>query len=166
MGRTCKPNKTTASQSHPVANETNSIQTLNIRGTFLVTQAFLNLLPSPTTPAKIVTLTTSAAYDVFFSLSAYGISKLAALELMAYVAAENPGVVAVAVHPGVVPTDMVIGSFKRFAGDTPGLVSGLGVWLAAWSGVDRRFLNGRFVSANCKLVMVLLFGWMSALTAG
>jgi len=117
-----------------------------------MTQSFLKLLPTPTTPAKIVTLTTGAAYEVFPTLSAYGISKLAVLELMTYVAAENPEVVAVAVHPGIVPTDMVIDYFKPFALDTPELVGGLGVWLAAWEGVDRKFLNGRFVSANCKFV--------------
>ncbi|EFQ91740.1 hypothetical protein CFE70_006360 [Pyrenophora teres f. teres 0-1] len=122
--------------------------TLNIRGTFLMTQSFLHQLPSPETQAKIVTLTTGAAYEVFPSLSAYGISKLAVLELMTYVAAENPNVVAVALHPGVVNTEMVIDTFKRFALDTPELVGGVGVWLAGWEGVDRKFLGGRFVSAN------------------
>lgn len=70
---------------------------------------------------------------------------------MAYVAAENPNVLAVAVHPGIVPTEMTIESFMPFAKDTPGLVAGLGVWLASWEG-GREFLNGRFVSANCKSV--------------
>lgn len=113
-----------------------------------MTQSFLHQLPTPETPAKIITLTTGAAYEVFPSLSAYGISKLAVLELMTYVAAENPNVVAVALHPGIVNTEMVIGMFKRFALDTPELVGGVGVWLAGWEGVDRGFLGGRFVSAN------------------
>ena len=113
-----------------------------------MTQQFLKLLPSPDTPAKIVTLTTSAAYQVYPTLSAYGISKLAVLELMAYVTAENPNVVATALHPGIVDTEMTIESFKRFAYDTPELVGGIGVWLAAWEGIDRSFLSGRFVSAN------------------
>ncbi|KAL6704518.1 hypothetical protein ACN47E_008147 [Coniothyrium glycines] len=122
--------------------------TLNIRGTFLVTQSFLKQLPSPETPAKIVTLTTSAAYDVFPALSAYGLSKLAVFELMTYVATENPNVIAVALHPGVVETEMTVDSFKKFALDTPELVGGVGVWLAGWEGVDRSFLSGRFVTAN------------------
>jgi NAD(P)-dependent dehydrogenase (short-subunit alcohol dehydrogenase family) len=75
-------------------------------------------------------------------------SKLAAFELMTYVAAENPNIVAVALHPGVVNTEMTIDSFKRFALDTPELVGGMGVWLAAWEGTDIGFLSGRFVSAN------------------
>lgn len=124
------------------------LQTLNTRGTFLMTQHFLKSLPSPSTPAKIITLTTGAAYEVFPTLSAYGISKLTVLELMTYVAAENPNVFAVAVHPGIVATDMVIDMFKKFALDTPELVGGTGVWLAGWEGVDRSFLGGRFVSVN------------------
>jgi NAD(P)-dependent dehydrogenase (short-subunit alcohol dehydrogenase family) len=100
------------------------------------------------TPAKIITLTTGAAYEVFPALSAYGISKLAVLELMTYVAAENAKVLAVALHPGVLDTEMTIESFMRFALDTPELVGGIGAWLAGWEGVDRDFLSGRFVSAN------------------
>ncbi|EDU43895.1 conserved hypothetical protein [Pyrenophora tritici-repentis Pt-1C-BFP] len=122
--------------------------TLNIRGTFLIIKSFLQQLPTPETPAKIVTLITAAAYEVFPSLSAYGISKLAVLELMTYVAAENPNVFAVALHPGIIDTEMLIDTFKRFALDTPELIGGVGVWLAGWEGVDRRFLGGRYVSAN------------------
>jgi NAD(P)-dependent dehydrogenase (short-subunit alcohol dehydrogenase family) len=85
-----------------------------------VTQGFLKLLPTPETHAKIITLTTGAAYEVFPGLSAYGLSKLSAFELSTYVAAENPNVVAVALHPGIVMTDMTIESFVRFAKDTPG----------------------------------------------
>jgi NAD(P)-dependent dehydrogenase (short-subunit alcohol dehydrogenase family) len=113
-----------------------------------MTQSFLKQLPAPDAPARIVTLTTGAAYEVFPALSAYGISKLAAFELMTYVAAENPNVVAVALHPGVVNTEMTTDSFKKFALDTPELVGGVGVWLASWEGVDVGFLSGRFVSAN------------------
>lgn len=108
----------------------------------------MKLLPSPDTPARIITLTTGAAYLVFPTMSAYGISKLAVLELMAYVAAENPNVVATALHPGVVNTEMTKDVFKRFALDTPELVGGIGVWLAGWEGADRSFLSGRFVASN------------------
>lgn len=125
-----------------------AIQTINIRGTFLATQQFLKLLPSPETPAKIITMTTGAAYQVFPTMSAYGLSKLAVLELMTYIAVENPNVVATALHPGVVDTEMTKEYFKRFADDTPELVGGVGVWLAAWEGPDRNFLSGRFVAAN------------------
>lgn len=93
-------------------------------------------------------MTTGAAYMVFPNLSAYGVSKLATLQLMAFVAAENPNVVATSLHPGVVDTDMTAEYFKRFALDTPELVGGAGTWLAGWEGPDRGFLSGRFVAAN------------------
>jgi NAD(P)-dependent dehydrogenase (short-subunit alcohol dehydrogenase family) len=113
-----------------------------------MTQSFLKQLPTPETPAKIVTLTTGMAFEVFPAASAYGISKLVVLELMAYVAVENPNVFAVALHPGIIDTEMMKDVFKPFALDTPELVGGIGVWLAGWEGADRNFLNGRFVSAN------------------
>jgi NAD(P)-dependent dehydrogenase (short-subunit alcohol dehydrogenase family) len=122
--------------------------TMNIHGTFLITQQFLKALPSSNTPAKIVTLTSGTAYFVIPEASAYGLSKLGVLQLMAYVAAENPNVVAVALHPGIVATGMVQPAFEKFALDTPELVGGVGAWLAGWKGPDRSFLNGRFVSAN------------------
>ena len=113
-----------------------------------MTQSFLKQLPAPDTPARIVTLTTGAAYEVFPALSAYGISKLAAFELMTYVAAENPNVIAAALHPGIVNTEMTTDARKRYALDTPEVVGGVPVWLAGWEGVDNGFLSGRFVSAN------------------
>lgn len=67
---------------------------------------------------------------------------------MAYVAAENPNVVAIALHPGIVDTEMTKDIFRKFALDTPELVGGIGVWLAGWDGPDRSFLSGRFVAAN------------------
>jgi hypothetical protein len=67
---------------------------------------------------------------------------------MTYVAAENPNIVAVALHPGIVDTDMTIDSFKRFALDKPELVGAVAVWLAGWNDPSRHFLSGRYVSAN------------------
>ncbi|KAF1968685.1 NAD(P)-binding protein [Bimuria novae-zelandiae CBS 107.79] len=119
--------------------------TINIYGTFLTTHSFLAALP-PSAPARIITLTTGAAYEVFPALSSYGLSKLAAFQLMTYVAAENPNVVAVAVHPGIVPTDMLKESFAPFAKDTPALVGGVATWAASWE--ERDWLSGRYVSAN------------------
>ncbi|KAL5423481.1 hypothetical protein PMIN04_003872 [Paraphaeosphaeria minitans] len=96
---------------------------VNIYGTFLTTQGFLKLLPD------------------------YGLSKLVVFELMDYFRAENPNVTAVAVHPGIVPTDMLKDAFAPFAHDTPQLVGGLGTWIAGWEGADRAFLSGRYLSA-------------------
>lgn len=113
-----------------------------------MTRSFLKLLPSSETQARIITVTTGASYAVFPGVSAYGLSKLVVLQLMEYIAAENPNVLAVAIHPGVIPTDMTFDIFMPFAQDTPQLVGGLATWLAAWEGPTRDFLRGKYVSAN------------------
>jgi NAD(P)-dependent dehydrogenase (short-subunit alcohol dehydrogenase family) len=122
-------------------------KTLNIRGTFLMTQSFLAALPTPETPAKIVSLSSGVAYEVMPALSAYGISKLAVFNLMTYVALEHPNVVAVALHPGIVVTEMTVESFRPFAHDTFELVGGTAVWLSSFE-ESRNWLSGRYVSAN------------------
>lgn len=43
-------------------------------------------------------------------LSAYGISKLAIVKLMEYIAAENPSIFTAALHPGMVETEIFKGS--------------------------------------------------------
>ncbi|KAF8860375.1 NAD(P)-binding protein [Acephala macrosclerotiorum] len=116
---------------------------VNGRGTFLATEGFLNLLGEK--KGTIINLTTGAAHSISPGLSAYPMSKLLSLQLGAYVAAENPNVTAISLHPGVLPTDMTIESFKRFALATPELVGGVSVWLATDKAA---FLTGRYVNAN------------------
>jgi NAD(P)-dependent dehydrogenase (short-subunit alcohol dehydrogenase family) len=117
---------------------------VNVKGTFLVTQGFIQALPSDT-HASVVSLTTGASYTVIPGISAYSISKLAVLQLSAYVAAENPQITAVALHPGVVDTEMTIDAFKKFADDTPELVGGAAVWAAS----DKaKFMSGRYLNSN------------------
>ncbi|TVY91615.1 Short chain dehydrogenase [Lachnellula willkommii] len=67
------------------------------------------------------------------------------LQLQTYVALENPNVIAIALHPGIVITGMTTGAFEPFAKCTPELVEGLGVWLSTGKAA---FLNGRYVSSN------------------
>jgi NAD(P)-dependent dehydrogenase (short-subunit alcohol dehydrogenase family) len=116
----------------------------NTRGTFLITQRFLKLLGKERS-GWIVTVTTAAAIMVFPGMSAYSLSKLASLQMQAFVATENPNVTAVALHPGIVMTEMTGDFFKPFAKDTPGLVGGLGVWLSTEKAA---FLSGKYVEAN------------------
>lgn len=78
-------------------------------------------------------------------MSSYFLSKLAALQLSAFVAAENENVTAVSVHPGLVATDMTLDMFRPFAFDAPALVGGTAVWLCSGRA---RFLGGRFVAVN------------------
>ncbi|PVH71991.1 NAD(P)-binding protein [Cadophora sp. DSE1049] len=117
---------------------------VNGRGTFLITQGFLQLLGKEK-KGSVINLTTGAAVSTFPGISSYAISKLIHIQLAAYIAVENPNVTAVALHPGTVHTDMTLDSFVRFSLDTPELVGGVGVWLATDKAA---FLTGKYVSAN------------------
>jgi len=117
---------------------------INTMGVFLMSKWFLELLGKDKQGA-IVTMNTGVSTFVGPGMSSYSISKTASLRIMEYVAAENPNVTAVSLQPGVVKTDMVVDTFKRFALDTPELVGGTGVWLATDAA---KFLSGRFISAN------------------
>ena len=96
-------------------------------------------------PGAIVSLTAGLAVMVRPGVSAYSVSKLANYQMMPFIAAENPQVTAVGLHPGIVKTRLVSGEMARFAKDTPALVGGFAVWLATDAA---RFLTGRFVASN------------------
>lgn len=90
-------------------------------------------------------------WGIYPGSSAYSLSKLVNLQMAAYVASESQlstakkNVTSVALHPGIVRTDMTLDSFKKFSLDTPELVGGVAVWLAT----DKaRFMNGRVMNSN------------------
>lgn len=117
---------------------------MNVKGTFLVTKHFLQLV-GKSKPATVININSGGAVTVTPGMSGYSISKLAMTHMVPFVAAEFPLVTAVAASPGVVMTDMTMDAFKRFAKDTPQLIGGFSVWLAT----DKaKFLNGRYVCAN------------------
>lgn len=109
-----------------------------------MTSHFLKSLPKES-PGNIINLTSGASYGVYPGMSAYSLGKLINLQMTTYIAAENPNVTAMALHPGVVDTEMTVDSFKRFALDTPELVAGVAVWLCT---EKAKFLNGRYVNSN------------------
>jgi NAD(P)-dependent dehydrogenase (short-subunit alcohol dehydrogenase family) len=117
---------------------------INLKGPFLMSRRFLKML-GPDLRGTIVTMNTGIAATINPGMSSYSLSKSASLRLVEFIAAEHPNVTAVSLQPGVVMTDMVVESFKRFALDTPELVGGTGVWLST---DNARFLTGRFISAN------------------
>jgi NAD(P)-dependent dehydrogenase (short-subunit alcohol dehydrogenase family) len=85
-----------------------------VKGTFLVTQAFLKLLCTEQ-QGTIVTMSTGIAYIVGTGMSAYSISKMASVRLAEYVAAEYPDVCSISRQPGIVKKDMVTGK-HNFSG--------------------------------------------------
>lgn len=78
-------------------------------------------------------------------MSSYSLSKLVNLQIQVFVAAEISNVTAVAIHPGIVMTDMAMDMFVPFAKDTPELIGGLGVWLAT---DQAAFLDGKYIGSN------------------
>lgn len=119
---------------------------VNAKGPYLLIRSFLRLLPSPSTPATIVNVSSWQAFEVVPPMGGYFMSKWAADVLAQYVGAEYANVTAVAVHPGLVKTDMLREPFRSlFSLDTPGLVGSTAVWLCH---EDAKFLSGRWIAAN------------------
>lgn len=85
---------------------------VNVKGTFLMTNAFLSLLPPDIQRRRptVITLTAPVAASLYPGWSSYSISKMAAWRIADYVAAECPHVTSVALQPGLVMTDMVLGN--------------------------------------------------------
>lgn len=118
---------------------------INTKGTFLVSRAFIRQLPSKETPATIITVVSSAAWNTLAHLSGYSISKAGAVQLAQHIAAGYPNINSVSLHPGLVDTDMLMDQFRRFTRQTPELIGGLGVWL---SHPEARFLSGRAIGSH------------------
>jgi NADP-dependent 3-hydroxy acid dehydrogenase YdfG len=74
---------------------------VNIRGTMLVTKHFL-VLTGTTYSATLIYLSSGAGLVIVPGSSAYGITKLADLQLAAFASAENSNVTAIAFHSGIV----------------------------------------------------------------
>jgi NAD(P)-dependent dehydrogenase (short-subunit alcohol dehydrogenase family) len=83
---------------------------VNLKGPYLVTKAFLPLLLKGG-DKTIVTTSSVGAHCVSPTLSAYQTSKLAVLRFTEFVSKEyaGQGVLAYAIHPGNIPTDMLGG---------------------------------------------------------
>ncbi|KAK7541483.1 hypothetical protein IWX49DRAFT_613115 [Phyllosticta citricarpa] len=120
---------------------------VNLHGPFLLVREFLRGLPAnPTTHRpSFVAISSSASVEVIPGLSNYCLAKGALNRLVEFVAAENPRVSAVAMHPGIITTAMSIKEFEPFEGDSMELVGGMAVWLA---GDHARWLTGRYVGVN------------------
>jgi NAD(P)-dependent dehydrogenase (short-subunit alcohol dehydrogenase family) len=118
-----------------------------------VTRSFLSQLPAPSSTtdtsskssASVIFLSSGAALIALPGGSAYSLSKLADLRLASFVAVERPDVHSVAIHPGIVPTDMATDFFKPYAVDTPELAGGVVNWA---TNAESGFLAGRYISVN------------------
>ena len=110
-------------------------------------RAFLGQLPPASdAPAAIVNVSSWQPFFVTPQISGYSMSKYIVDNLATYVAAEYPNVTAVALHPGLVATDMLREPFgSNFDHTSLELVGGTAVWLCQ---EKAKFLSGRWISAN------------------
>lgn len=129
---------------------------INIKGVYLTTRSFLPLLLK-STHKTIVNLSSIGAHVLQPGASAYQSTKFALLRLTEFTAAEygEQGVVAFAVHPGGVPTELANGMPREMhvvLKDTPELAADTMVWLTA---ERREWLAGRYVSCTWDMPELL-----------
>lgn len=120
------------------------LKEINLKGPLLVVHEFLNLVGT-SREAVVINVTSAMGFVVIPGKASYSLSKLALTHLSRYIAAENPNVRAISLHPGTIMTDIMSAWLVRFAKDTPELAGGCAVWLTT---KEAAFLNGRYVSAN------------------
>jgi NAD(P)-dependent dehydrogenase (short-subunit alcohol dehydrogenase family) len=123
---------------------------VNVLGLYLVISAFI---PLAKPDATIINISTAIAHLFPFpGFSSYGATKLAGAKLLDYVAAANPGLRVVNVHPGqVTETEMSgkakgseLGDLNSHIDDAQ-LAGDFTVWVAS---EEAKFLKGKFVWVN------------------
>ncbi|KAI0956387.1 hypothetical protein AcV7_006806 [Taiwanofungus camphoratus] len=126
------------------------VWTVNVRGTYHVTRSFLPLLIDCGGDKTIVNMTSIGAHLLGTHVSAYQTTKLAIMRFTELIVAEysEKGVLAYAVHPGAVATDMsatMPASMQHLVVDTLELASHTVAWLVQ---ERREWLAGRYVSCQ------------------
>lgn len=85
---------------------------INVKGTYLVTREFLKVLGSER-PGVIINISSAATTVNRPGNCSYALSKLAISRMAEYVELENKNVICVALNPGTVKTEMVLGESNR-----------------------------------------------------
>ena len=94
-------------------------QELNLKGTYLATQAYLRLLPK-SQHGSVITVSSIASDLIEPGISSYALTKLALNRFNEFLSLENPNVQAVVYHPGTVLTPILddLPQIRPFALDT------------------------------------------------
>ncbi|KAH9206911.1 hypothetical protein DL95DRAFT_314656, partial [Leptodontidium sp. 2 PMI_412] len=124
--------------------------TVNLKGPYLITRACLPYLTQSQPGGQIVNVSSVSAHRLIKGISAYSTAKFALLQFTEFTQAEynDKGVIAIAVHPGAVATEMGLQNPKsihhtlvdtlELAGDT-----------ISWLTRERReWLGGRYLSVT------------------
>ena len=123
---------------------------VNFKGTYLMTRAFLPLLLKGA-QKTIVNMSSIGAHLTRPGASAYQTGKLAMLRLTQFTAVEyaKDGIIAIGLHPGAVPTEMVLENLPpdlhHKLVDSPELAADTIAWLTQQR---RVWLSGRYLSAS------------------
>ncbi|GBE89715.1 Short chain dehydrogenase citE [Sparassis crispa] len=130
---------------------------VNIRGTYNVTRAFLPLLIECGGDKTIINMSSAAAHHILPMGSAYLTTKLAMLRFTELLVTEygSQGVIAYAVHPGSIRTDMGLFLGKDWEHtliDTMALATDTLLWLLR---ERRAWLSGRYVKCLWDMEEVL-----------
>ena len=108
-----------------------------------MTRGFLKLLGKKN--GTVINITSFAGISIIPHTASYSLSKLVQIQIQRFVAAENPNVTAISLHPGTVLTPITKPAFVKFSLDTYKLTGGVAVWLAT----DKaKFMNGRDMGSN------------------
>ncbi|KAI4286206.1 MAG: hypothetical protein L6R38_000102 [Xanthoria sp. 2 TBL-2021] len=117
---------------------------INVRGTFIVTQAFLKVA-SPC--AALVNITAGLVHmnDPLPGYSSYVSSKAASAKFFQMLQHEHPALRVMNVHPGVIQSAMLEKNAQMVAQDDSSLPASFIVWACS---PEADFLKGKFVWAN------------------
>lgn len=107
-------------------------------------QGFLKLVGREK-PATIINLATSGSLGIYPNISSYTVSKLTAVHLQRFVAAENPNVAAMSLDPCLADTDMLLDDFKTMNLIDFDLIGGAALWLST---DQAKFMSGRLFNVT------------------
>ncbi|KAG9234490.1 putative short-chain type dehydrogenase [Amylocarpus encephaloides] len=134
--------------------------TVNVKGPYLLTRAFLPLMLKGG-DRTIVATSSVGAHLTSPGLSSYQSTKLAVLRLMQFVSAEysQQGVLAFSIHPGNIPTDMIGGrkgverlNLAHIFTETPELSADTIVFLTR---EKRDWLAGRYINVTWDMPQLM-----------
>jgi NAD(P)-dependent dehydrogenase (short-subunit alcohol dehydrogenase family) len=129
---------------------------VNVKGTYLMTRAFLPLLLKGG-EKTVINVNSIGAHLCRAGASAYQTGKLAVCRLTEFISVEygGQGVLAIAIHPGAVDTELIKAlpaQYHTNLVDAPELAADTIVWLTRQK---QAWLNGRYISANWNMEEII-----------
>jgi len=124
------------------------VQQINLLGTYLMVYGYIALLDkwADNDRATIINVSSQVGVSSFPGSSSYAVAKLGMAKLSDMIHAEYPNIRSFAIHPGIIYTDMSVGSpIAPHSIDTVDLAGGYMLYLAS---PRADYLRGRYSTAN------------------